>query len=188
MTILLLRNLLIASAVAATPAAASTLRPPQAHELDEYYTFAQYLDHHPNKSYSDPAEYYRRKQIFEKNLKMILAHNEGKIHPSGELTDGSWVMGINKFTDQDPSELPLGYNKALHNDWSSQMTSPSNVLATERRRLGGLESYEVRALFLSVVATFVLLVMCLVHSILTHSMSPLSLTHLLQPFPASTQL
>ena len=159
MTILRLRNLLIASVVV-TAATASTLRPPQAHELNIDYTFAQYLEHHPDKSYSDPAEYYRRKQIFEKNLKMILAHNKGRIHPSGELTDGSWVMGINRFTDQLPSELPTGYNKALHNDWSSQMVS-SNVLATERRRLGGLESYEVRALFLSVVAV---LVMCLVHS------------------------
>jgi hypothetical protein len=148
MTILLPRNLLIAS-VAATAAAASTLRPPQAHELNHDYAFEEYLDHF-DKYYSDPAEYYRRKQIFETNLKMILAHNHGKISPSGELTDGSWVMGINRFTDQDPSELPLGYNKALHNDWSSQMV-PSNVLATERRRLGGLESYEVRALSLSLL-------------------------------------
>lgn len=178
MTILRLRNLLIAS-VAATAASASTLRPPQAHELDAYYSFEEYLDHHPDKSYSDTAEYYRRKQIFEKNLKMILAHNKGKIHSSGELTDGSWVMGINRFTDQLPSELPTGYNKALHNDWSSQMVS-SNVLATERRRLGGLESYEVRALFLS------LLLFCLVYSIVTYR--PLSHTHLLQPFTASTQL
>ncbi len=166
MTILRLRNLLIASVVA-TAATASTLRPPQAHELNIDYTFEEYLDHHPDKSYSDTAEYYRRKQIFEKNLKMILAHNKGKIHSSGELTDGSWVMGINKFTDQLPSELPLGYNKALHNDWSSQMVS-SNVLATERRRLGGLESYEVRALFLS------LLLFCLVYSIVTYR--PLSHT------------
>lgn len=162
MTILLLRNLLIAS-VAATAAAASTLRPPQAHELDEYYTFAQYLDHHPNKSYSDPAEYYRRKQIFEKNLKMILAHNHGKINASGELTDGSWVMGINKFTDQDPSEVPMGYDKSRHHAWSKQITRSSNVLATKRRRLGGLESYEVRAFFLSVYNMFL---SCLVHSIL----------------------
>ena len=149
MTILRLRNLLIASVVA-TAATASTLRPPQAHELDAYYSFEEYLEHHPDKSYPNPAEYSRRKQIFEKNLKMILAHNKGKIHPSGELTDGSWVMGINRFTDQLPSELPTGYDKSQHNQWRSQMVS-SSVLATERRRLGGLESYEVRALFLSLL-------------------------------------
>ena len=179
MTILRLRNLLIASVVA-TAATASTLRPPQAHELNIDYSFEEYLEHHPYKSYPNPAEYSRRKQIFKKNLKMILAHNKGKIHPSGELIDG-WVMGINRFTDQLPSELPLGYDKSQHNQWRSQMVS-SNVLATERRRLGGLESYEVRhSLSLS------LLLFCLVFAILTHAIPPLSHTRT-PTFSASTQL
>ena len=136
---ILLRNLLILSAAATAAAAKST--PPRAHELDENYSFDEYLSHH-DKDYShDPAEYSRRQQIFEKNLKMILAHNEGRMNESGEVLNG-YVMGINRFTDVDLEELPMGYNKKLHPDYSSQVWQ-GDVLATERRRLGGLESYEV---------------------------------------------
>ncbi len=136
------RNLRILSAALLAAAAAAKSSPPRAHELDENYTFDEYLSHH-EKDYSDPNEYSRRQQIFEKNLKMILEHNEGKMDESGEVLSG-YVMGVNRFTDVDLEELPMGYNKNLHPEWSSQlMGHEEDVLATERRRLGGLESYQV---------------------------------------------
>ena len=134
------RNLLILSA--ASVAAAANSSPPRAHELDENYSFEEYVSHH-GKDYSDPTEYSRRQQIFEKNLKMILEHNAGRMDESGEVLSG-YVMGVNRFTDVDLEELPMGYNKNLHPAWSSQlMVHGEDVLATERRRLGGLESYQV---------------------------------------------
>jgi len=141
---IILRNLLILSAAAVSAAAASSSAP-QAHELDESYTFDEYLSHHGKDYSGDPEEYNRRQQIFEKNLKKILAHNEGKMDESGELLNGGYVMGVNRFTDVDLEELPMGYNKNLHPDWSSQlmMHGEDDVLAVERRRLGGLESYQV---------------------------------------------
>ena len=137
------RNLLILSAASVAVAANNNnSSPPRAHELDESYTFDEYIRHH-GKDYSDPTEYSRRQQIFEKNLKMILAHNEGRMDESGEVLSG-YVMGVNRFTDVDLEELPMGYNKNLHPAWSSQlMTHGEDVFATERRRLGGLESYQV---------------------------------------------
>jgi len=72
---------------------------------------------------------------------MILAHNEGRMDESGEVLHG-YVMGVNRFTDVDLEELPMGYNKKLHPDWSSQFMQGGDVLAMERRRLGGLESYQ----------------------------------------------
>ena len=136
------RNLLVLSTTLLAAGAAAKNSPPRAHELDENYTFDEYLSHH-GKDYSDPKEYRRRQQIFEKNLKMVLAHNEGKMDESGEVLSG-YVMGVNSFTDLDLEELPMGYNKNLHPDWSSQlMIHEEDVLAMERRRLGGLESYQV---------------------------------------------
>ncbi|KAL7491259.1 hypothetical protein ACHAWT_001972 [Skeletonema menzelii] len=133
------RNLLILSA--ASVAAAANSSPPRAHELDENYSFEEYVSHH-GKDYSDPTEYSRRQQIFEKNLKIILEHNEGRMDESGEVLSG-YVMGVNRFTDVDLEELPMGYSKNLHPAWSSQlMVHGEDVLATERRRLGGLESYQ----------------------------------------------
>ena len=77
--------------LSAAAAAAVNSSAPRAHELDENYTFDEYLSHH-GKDYSDPKEYRRRQQMFEKNLKMILAHNEGKMDELGEvLSDMSWV-------------------------------------------------------------------------------------------------
>mmetsp|Transcript_8540 Transcript_8540/g.12477 ORF Transcript_8540/g.12477 Transcript_8540/m.12477 type:complete len:419 (-) Transcript_8540:77-1333(-) len=139
---IILRNLLILSAAVSAAAASSSA--PQAHELDESYTFDEYLSHHGKDYSGDPEEYNRRQQIFEKNLKKILAHNEGKMDESGELLNGGYVMGVNRFTDVDLEELPMGYNKNLHPDWSSQlmMHGEDDVLAVERRRLGGLESYQ----------------------------------------------
>lgn len=137
------RNLLIVSAALLAAAAnAAKNSPPRAHELDENYTYDEYLSHH-GKDYSDPKEYSRRQQIFDKNLKMILAHNEGKMDESGEVLSG-YVMGVNRFTDVDLEELPMGYNKNLHPEWSLQlMMHEEDALAVERRRLGGLESYQV---------------------------------------------
>ena len=136
----IIRNIIILSAAVAT--AAKSL-PPRAHELDESYTFEEYLSHY-GKEYSDPVEYSRRKHTFETNLKMILAHNEGRMDESGEVLSG-YVMGVNRFTDADLEELPMGYNKKLHPDWYSQLIMiEEDVLATERRRLADLESYQVQ--------------------------------------------
>ena len=160
------RNLLILSA--ASVAAAAKSSPPRAHELDDSYSFEEYIIHH-DKEYSDPTEYSRRQQIFDKNLKMILAHNEGRMDESGEVLSG-YVMGVNRFTDVDLEELPMGYNKNLHPAWSSQlMMHGEDVFATERRRLGGLESYQVcvAMLSLSLYLSFVFL------SILTDMVSTL---------------
>jgi len=168
---IILRNLLILSA-AVSAAAASSSAPPLAHELDESYTFDEYLTHHGKDYSGDPEEYNRRQRIFEKNLKKILAHNEGKMDESGELVNGGYVMGVNRFTDVDLEELPMGYNKNLHPDWSSQlMMHGEDVLAVERRRLGGLESYQVCC---DASLSYILCVFCVLTDILCHPLLPFS--------------
>lgn len=110
---------------------------PRAHQLDESYTFDQYLAHH-DKSYDDADEYDRRSQIFARNMKKILRHNEGKITEDGDVIKG-YVMGVNMFTDVEVEELPMGYNKLHHPAWRSQLVGGA-VLKTERL-LGGTETY-----------------------------------------------
>ena len=110
---------------------------PRAHQLDETYTFSQYLAHF-SKSYPDPKEYARRSAIFYSNLEKILKHNEGRINEFGNVVKG-YVMGVNRFTDLEVYELPMGYNKA-HRAWREN--KGGLVKATERR-LGGTQSYSV---------------------------------------------
>ena len=133
-------RLFLAVALAATaPSAAANLggvgatRPPRAHELDESYTFELYLSHF-DKSYDTPDEHERRSAIFARNLEAILRHNEGRMDGSGEVVSG-YVMGVNAYTDLDVDELPMGYNKASHSAWTSQINS-GGVSSVERRRLG----------------------------------------------------
>ena len=136
-----LRNILLLSAAAVS--AASQGPAPQAHQLDDTYSFAQYLSHF-DKSYDDPKEYDRRSNIFAKNLQKILRHNVGKMTEAGDVIEG-YVMGVNMFTDVETSELPMGYNKALHPAWRSQLLG-GGVSSTERL-LGAIdtntESYSV---------------------------------------------
>lgn len=122
--------------LSSTAAAAASAVPPLAHELDESYSFDQYLLHF-DKFYDDPKEYIRRSQIFTRNLNMILNHNNGRLTENGEIIGGGYVMGVNSFTDVDVEELPMGYNKPAH-VWGDI------VLEIERRKLGGTQSYSVR--------------------------------------------
>jgi len=123
-----LRNLFLLSAATAVSAANGPA--PKAHQLDDSYTFEQYLSHF-EKSYDDPAEYDHRSAIFAKNMKKILSHNVGKMTAEGDVIEG-YVMGVNMFTDVATDELPMGYNKALHPAWSSQLHRGGAVTSTER--------------------------------------------------------
>ena len=75
-------------------------------ELSENYTFEQYKKHF-GKIYSSPSENAKRQEIFENNLRTILAHNAQE--------SPSYRMGVNHMTDWTVSELKslLGYDKAL---------------------------------------------------------------------------
>ena len=125
-------------------AAAASAVPPLAHELDESYSFDQYLVHF-DKSYDDPKEYVRRSQIFTRNLNMILNHNGDRLTEDGEIIGGGYVMGVNAFTDVDFDELPMGYNKYGRGSASSTSHLVGDAaLEIERRKLGGTQSYSVR--------------------------------------------
>jgi len=104
-------------------------RPPKAHELDESYTFEEYINHF-EKTYADREEYIRRSTIFAKNLDLILSHNQGRLTESGDVTHG-YVMGVNQFTDVEDHELPRGYNKMYQPEWISQLRS-SRASVSER--------------------------------------------------------
>ena len=125
--------------VAALTAASATSTPPRAHQLNEAYTFSEYLSHF-SKSYSNPEEYARRSQIFYSNLRKILAHNEGRMDAAGKVKEG-YVMGVNRFTDQAAHEIPMGYNKA-HKAYRGQVEAGGIVTAMERR-LDSTASYSV---------------------------------------------
>lgn len=134
-----LRNLLLFSAASVAAASSAehyydgdTTAPPRAHQLDDTYTFEQYLSHF-DKTYDDIEEYERRSHIFAKNLDKILSHNEGKkFTDDGRLVSEGYAMGVNMFTDVvGSSELPMGYNKALHPVWRSQLVGAA-VSKTER--------------------------------------------------------
>jgi cathepsin L len=129
--------------LAALTAASATSTPPRAHQLNEAYTFSEYLAHF-SKSYSNPEEYARRSQIFYSNLKKILAHNEGRMDSAGKVKEG-YVMGVNRFTDQEVHEIPMGYNKA-HKAYRGPLEAGGVVTAMERR-LDGTASYSVGSLF-----------------------------------------
>eukprot|EP00804_Cyclotella_cryptica_P027237 CCRYP_014367-RC/>CCRYP_014367-RC protein AED:0.13 eAED:0.13 QI:57/0.85/0.75/1/0.85/0.75/8/132/854 len=116
-------------------ATSATTNPPRAHQLDETYTFSQYLSHF-SKSYPNPEEYAHRSATFYANLQRILEHNQGRMDGFGKVVKG-YVMGVNRFTDLEVHELPMGYNKA-HRAWRER--EEGLATATERR-LGGTQSY-----------------------------------------------
>jgi len=135
------RHLLLLLSVSAAAVAASRHPAPRAHDLDESYTFDQYLAHF-DKAYTDPEEYARRSRTFADNLRTVLRHNEGKMNAAGDVSKGYYVMGVNALTDVSVDELPMGYNKALHPAWSSQLTGRAS---STKRMLGASEtrSYSV---------------------------------------------
>jgi hypothetical protein len=122
-----------------TATSATSTAAPRAHQLDDTYTFSEYLVHF-SKSYSNPKEYAHRHQIFTANVKKILDHNEGRMDESGKVTKG-FVMGVNRFTDQEVHEMPMGYNKK-HRVYRGQIEAGGVVTAMERR-LDGTSSYSV---------------------------------------------
>ena len=72
-----LLNIILLSAAAVVTSADNNyigLEAPRAHQLDEFYTFEQYLSHF-NKSYKDQDEYVLRKELFNTNMQTILNHN-----------------------------------------------------------------------------------------------------------------
>jgi Cathepsin propeptide inhibitor domain (I29) len=66
----------------------------QWYELDNSYTFEQYLGHY-GKTYADTKEYYMRKAIFEDNLNHILQHNKD--------TTKTWKEEVNHLADWTPA-------------------------------------------------------------------------------------
>jgi hypothetical protein len=79
---------------------------PRWHQLSERYSFEQYkIDFH--KEYLDQMENLMRREIFEKNLHIILQHNENLA--------STYRMGVNHFTDWTRQELKAknGYHKGL---------------------------------------------------------------------------
>ena len=137
---LMLPLLLLFSVAAVSAAKHDGPAPPRAHQLDESYTFEQYLVHF-DKSYDDPDEYERRSGIFADNMKKILRHNEGKMTEAGDVIQG-YVMGVNMFTDVESDEVPFGYNKALHPTEGAPRTACGGrgvptVAADPRRRATG---------------------------------------------------
>lgn len=81
----------------------------------ESYSFDQYLAEY-NKVY-DAKEYGLRKEIFERNLEQIIAHNQ--------QPNISFTRGVNQFTDQTNEEKQRlnGYTKSV----GSTMRSRSNA-------------------------------------------------------------
>lgn len=150
-----LRNILlisagaIASVVVTSAADYEGLTAPRAHQLDESYSFKQYLAHF-EKSYDDHDEYHHRSQIFARNMKMILNHNEGRLTEDGDVIGGGYVMGVNMFTDVDEDELPMGYNKLMHPHYKSQLNGGASK--TERMLTDTItESYSVSSGYLDLI-------------------------------------
>ncbi|KAL7486543.1 hypothetical protein ACHAW6_012150 [Cyclotella cf. meneghiniana] len=126
-------GILLLSLTASSAATAA----PRAHQLDETYTFSQYLTHF-SKSYPNSQEYSRRSAIFYSNLETILKHNEGRINEFGKVVKG-YVMGVNRFTDLEVHELPMGYSQA-HRAWIDR---DGGFLKASVRRLGEKHVYSV---------------------------------------------
>lgn len=99
-TCLLLISALVCVAVAETRRPAFPLH----HQLNGY-TFQHYVQDHA-KVY-EGAEYEIRRELFERRLRLVNAHNADSKH--------SWKMGINHMSDWTPEEFNdlKGYDKAI---------------------------------------------------------------------------
>jgi len=96
-------SLLLSIVILIVVVSAGRVRHPKWHQL-EGYTFEQYLQDHGKEYRASEMEF--RRQMFEKNLAKVMAHNsEGK----------SWKMGVNHLSDWAPEEYDatLGYDKQL---------------------------------------------------------------------------
>jgi hypothetical protein len=94
------------------------------HALEEdsssSYSFDQFLADHDKEYYHD--EYNRRQEIFLHNLETIINHNAKRTESKSNFT-----MGVNRFTDMLPNEMPLGYDKLSHSAWKATKSSSSAV-------------------------------------------------------------
>jgi hypothetical protein len=102
------------------------------------YSIDRFLADHGKTYYGD--EYNHRQQIFLRNLGTILTHNlERSESNSKSKSKSNYTMGVNRFADMLPNELPLGYDKSLHSAWKKTKSSSSAV----ERKLGVVEDTEM---------------------------------------------
>jgi len=76
------------------------------HQLEPMkYNFEMY-EREFNKAYATPEERIHRRNLFENNLRDIIAHNR---------EEHSWKRGVNRFTDRTTEEFKrlLGFDKGL---------------------------------------------------------------------------
>jgi hypothetical protein len=88
------------------------------------YSFDRFLADHGKEYYGD--EYNRRQDIFLRNLETIIKHNNAK-QTTESKSKSNYTMGVNRFADMLPDELPLGYDKSLHSAWKATKSSSSAV-------------------------------------------------------------
>ena len=98
------RTVTFAALLAMLAVSAVSAKKPKWHELNEKYSFDQYVADFkkPYCPKAHPEKYHARRRAFEDNLRTILAHNAEKAH--------SWKAGVNMFTDMTPQEFKK-YNK-----------------------------------------------------------------------------
>lgn len=118
----------VISLIACTRIQNAAALPPLWNELDESYSFQDYI-HDFGKEYETPHEYQLRQGIFQENLQHILEHNERQPRTPMTLPSRArgHVLGVNDWTDTRADELPMGYEK------TSKLTSASREGATTSR-------------------------------------------------------
>ena len=117
---------------------------PRAHELSHDYSFEQYIvdfdKEYKYQSYTH-EEYEIKRQIFQRNLEIILNHNkdvgynlETGVSDGGDSSGHTFHMGVNHLSDLSKDEMQsyFGYDKSLHASYRTGAT------ATSRRKLSKL--------------------------------------------------
>jgi cathepsin L len=107
--------------------------PPKWHELDETYSFPDYVRDF-GKTYESAHDYLMREDFFHENMRLILEHNNRQ---TTTMESGGHVLGVNGWTDTRADELPMGYDKA-----SKQQAQTSTSSRTALRHLN-LEKNEL---------------------------------------------
>lgn len=106
--------------------------PPTWEELDETYTFEQFVNDFYKSYEYETEEYMARRNIFQSNLGMILEHNSQRSTRTHTRTTGH-VLGVNQFMDQHPNELPTGYDKSGRHGWNTKEASQA-LTETQRQQ------------------------------------------------------